>query len=146
MSTGYEGILTLKIEVTQLPPASSSPNWRGHWAKKYQESRTYHDAVFYSCVDARNRALLGERLPFALLPFTRARVNLTFFFAQSRRRDRDNLIARFKPGIDAIVDASLVIDDDSEHLEIGEVNIVVDPDRAPLTVIEIERLEENADN
>lgn len=134
----------IRIEVTQLPPTSSSPNWRGHWSKRYQESRIYHDAVYYSCVEVRNRALIGERLPLALLPFTRAKVNLTFFFTQSRRRDRDNLIARFKPGIDAIVDSGLVLDDDAEHLEIGQVDIVVDADQAPLTVIDIERLEENS--
>ena len=30
--------------------------------------------------------------------------------------------------------------DDVEHLEIGEVEIVVDPDRAPLTIIELEEI------
>ncbi|GAJ23689.1 unnamed protein product, partial [marine sediment metagenome] len=44
----------MRIEVTQLPPVSSSPNWRGHWGDKYKDSKVYHDAVFYCCVDARN--------------------------------------------------------------------------------------------
>lgn len=127
----------MRIEVSQLPPVSSSPNWRGHWVEKYKDSRVYHDAVFYCCVDARNRSYL-QRISF---PFTKARLDLTFIFAEQRRRDRDNLLAGFKPGLDAIVHAGLLLDDDSEHLQIGKVDILVEPARAPLTVIEIKRLE-----
>ncbi|GAI73692.1 unnamed protein product, partial [marine sediment metagenome] len=130
-----------RIEVSQLPPGSSSPNWRGHWGGKYKDSRVYHGAVFYCCVDARNRGY-REGVSF---PFAKARLDLTFVFAQHRRRDRDNIISRAKPGIDAIVAAGLLSDDDAEHLEIGKVDILVDPERAPLTIIELEeikRLEE----
>ena len=126
----------LRIEVGQLPPASSSPNWRGHWARQRREAAVYHDAVFYCCVDARNRGF-GEGMSF---PFTKAKLSLTFVFSEYRRRDRDNALSRAKPGIDAIVDAGLVIDDDAEHLEIGKVDILVDPARAPLTVIDLEAL------
>ncbi|GAI91700.1 unnamed protein product, partial [marine sediment metagenome] len=56
--------------------------------------------------------------------------------------DEDNLIARFKPGLDAVVDSGLVLDDDVEHLEIGQVEIIVNPERAPLTVIELDEIKE----
>ena len=127
----------MRIEVTQLPPVSSSPNWRGHWRGKYKEARVYHDAVFYCCVDARNREEFGG-MPLPL--FTKARLNLTFVFAEQRRRDRDNCQASFKPGLDAIVDAGLLKDDAAEYLEIGKVDILVDPQRAPLTIIDIEEV------
>ena len=127
---------TMRIEVTQLPPVSSSPNWRGNWRERYQAARSYRDAVFCSCVDARNRAVAGGRLAFV-----RAKLSLTFVFPEHRRRDRDNLLSRFKPGLDGIVASGLVVDDDAEHLEISSVDIVVDPKRAPLTIIEIGRLE-----
>ncbi len=133
----------MRIEVTQLPPVSSSANWRGHWGEKYKDSRVYHKAVFYCCVDARNR---GYRESF---PFVKARLNLTFVFPEQRQRDIDNLLARFKPGLDAIVDAGLVLDDDAEHLQVGKVDILVDPGRAPLTIIELDelkRLEEKHGN
>lgn len=126
----------MRIEVSQLPPISSSPNWRGHWSKRYQAGSVYQSAVFYSCVDARNRALAQGILP----PFIKAKLNLTFVFSERRRRDRDNLLTRFKPGQDAIVDSGLLLDDDAEHLEIGEVNILVDTDRAPLTIIELQEV------
>jgi len=123
----------VRIEVTQLPPFSSSPNWRGHWGNRYKEARVYHNAVFYCCVDAKNKGY-REGMSF---PFTKARLNLTFIFPQQRRRDEDNLLSRFKPGLDAIVDAGLLLDDDAEHLEIGTVDILVEG-RAPLTIIDLE--------
>jgi len=72
------------------------------------------------------------------LPFTNAVLNLCFIFPQYRRRDRDNLLSQFKPGLDAIVQADLLLDDDAEHLEIGKVEILVNRKKAPLTIIELE--------
>lgn len=129
-------MVKMRIEVTQLPPVEFSLNWRGHWAKRYQAGRVYQSAVFYSCVDARNRGYL-QGMSF---PFIKARLSLTFIFPEERRRDRDNLLARFKPGQDAIVDAGLLLDDDAEHLEIGEIEIKADPEMAPLTIIDIEEV------
>jgi len=123
----------MRIEVSQLPPVECSPNWRGHWAQRYQAGEVYKSAVYYSCVDARNRALAEGRLVFM-----RARLNLTFVFPQRRRRDEDNLIAGFKLGLDGIVASGLVVDDDAAHLEIVSVSIQVDKERAPLTIIELE--------
>lgn len=123
----------MRIEISQLPPVSSNPNWRGHWSERNREARVYHNAVFYSCVDARNRAYL-EGMSF---PFAKARLKLTFVFAEQRRRDIDNTLSRAKPGIDAIVDAGLCLDDSAEFLQISGVDILVDPDLAPLTIIEL---------
>jgi len=125
----------MRIELPFLPPTEYSPNSRSFWAEQYQAGKEYHDAVFYYCVDARNR---GYRQAISY-PFLRARLTLTFVFPQSRRRDSDNLLARFKPGLDGIVDAGLLLDDDSEHLVIEPLVIEVDRDRAPLTIIDITR-------
>lgn len=126
----------MRVEVHQLPPVEWSPNWRGHWRERYQAGRVYQLAVFYSCVDRRNRGY-AEGISF---PFTKARLDLTFIFPEQRRRDRDNLIASFKPGLDGIVASALLLDDDAEHLEIGKVEILVDPERAPLTMIDLEQM------
>lgn len=124
----------MRIEVHQLPSVEYSPNWRGSRFEKYRAGKVYQEAVYYYCVDVRNRAMASSRWA----PFGRARVDLTFIFPQSRRRDRDNLIARFKPGLDAIVQAGLVADDDVDHLEIGHIAILVSRERAPLTIIDLE--------
>jgi len=131
----------VRIEVPFLPPVEYSPNSRCSWAEKHRAGKVYHDAAFYCCVDARNRGY-REGLSF---PLVKAKLNLTVVFAELRLRDLDNLIARFKPGLDAVVDSGLALDDDVEHLEIGQVEVVVDPERAPLTIIElaeIKKLEE----
>lgn len=127
----------MRIEVSQLPPVSSSPNWRGFWAERHEASNIYQTAVFYECVDARNRL---ERLPWqpGSPPFKKPRLDLTFVFPHHRQRDEDNLRARFKPGQDGIVQAGLVEGDTMEHLVMGSITVEVDPERAPLTVIDIE--------
>ncbi len=125
----------VRIEVPFLPPGEYSPNSRCSWAERHKAGKVYHDAVFYCCADARNREY---RISF---PLAKAKLNLTVVFAELRLRDLDNLLARFKPGLDAVVDSGLVLDDDAEHLEIGQVEVVVDPERAPLTIIELEEKE-----
>ncbi len=124
----------MRIEVPFLPPVEYSPNSRCSWAAKYKAGKMYHDAVFYYCVNARNRGY-REGLSF---PMVKARLNLTVVFAELRLRDADNLIPRFKPGQDSLVDSGVILADDMEHLEIGKVEAVVDPERAPLTIIELE--------
>jgi hypothetical protein len=121
----------MRIEVSQLPAVECSPNWRGHWREKYEASIVYQEAVFYQCVDARNKS--------NWTPPDRARLNLTFVFPVHRRRDSDNLIAMFRPGLNAIVQAGLIADDDLTHLKIGKVNVLVNPELAPLTIIDIEQ-------
>jgi len=124
----------VRIEVPFLPPVEYSPNWRGHWSEKQKAGKVYHDAVFYCCVDARNRGY-REGLSF---PVVKAKLNLTVVFAEQRLRDENNLLTRFKPGLDAVVDSGLLLADDMEHLEIGQVDAVVSLKRAPLTIIELE--------
>ena len=122
----------MKIEVPMLPPIELSPNARVHWAERQQAARVFSNAIYYSCVDAINRYGQERR------SYPKAKLSLTFVFPQKRKRDRDNLIAMFKPGLDALVKVGLLKDDDSEHLTIGEVKVEVDKERAPLTIIELE--------
>ncbi len=122
------------IEVPFLPPEEYSPNSRESWAGKYRAGKEYHDAVFYCCVDARNR---GSRQGLSF-PILKAKLTLTVVFGILRTRDEDNLVARFKPGLDAVVDSGVLLADDVEHLEIGKVNVLVNPELAPLTIIELE--------
>ena len=126
----------MRIEVNQLPPAECSPNARIHWAKRYRAAEVYRGSVFYECVSARNIGLLEGRS----FPIARAQVHLTFVFGCRRRRDEDNLLARFKPGLDGIVQSGLIMDDDVNHLEISGLDILTDLERAPLTIIDIEEI------
>lgn len=84
-----------------LPPKECSPNWRGHWAKRAAAARSYRWNVRLTCLSQckRRQALRS------------ARVLLTFVVPDNRRRDEDNLLASFKPGIDGMVDAGIFEDD-----------------------------------
>lgn len=122
----------LVIRVSQLPPASSSLNARVHWAQRYRDTLGkggYGQAVYYEAVDLRNR------LGYSFRPLYRARVDLTFVFREKRRRDPDNLVTRFKSGLDALVQADLLTDDRADLITISPPKIEVDPTRAPQTII-----------
>jgi hypothetical protein len=126
----------LVIHVSQLPPASSSPNARVHWSVRYRDAEIYKKAVYYECVQLRNNIEAGlEDNEDSFQPIYRARVDLTFVFKVKRKRDPDNLLARFKPGLDAIVNAGLLSGDSSDRVSFGVPKIVVDQARAPETVI-----------
>jgi len=127
----------MRIEVTQLQPIEYSPNWRGHWVQRHQAGVVYGNAVFYTAVDARNRSARGTRV---WQPFKRARLNLTFVFPRRRGWDEDNLRTRFKPGQDALVHAGLLEGDTMDNLVMGKIEVQVDRERAPLTIIELEEV------
>jgi hypothetical protein len=124
-----------------LPGEELSPNARVHWVSRYQSSKIYGQAVFYCCVNVCNRL---ERLPWrpGFPPFRRPRLDLTFVFSEYRERDEDNLRAQFKPGQDAIVRAGLIEGDSTEQIVLGKISIEVDKERAPLTIIELEEVED----
>jgi len=121
-----------------VPPAECSPNSRSFWAKRYRAARAYQEAVYYECVNARNQLEAPWAAPGSV--FLRARLDLTFIFRQQRDRDEDNLRARFKIGQDSLVQASLIANDTPEHLELGKIEIVVDPALAPKTIIDLQEV------
>jgi hypothetical protein len=121
----------MRIEVSQLPPVECSPNSRCGWWRRYEAGKVYQAAVYYECIQAKN-ALGHERRPSKKL-----RLDLTFVFPCRRKRDEDNLRARFKPGQDALVIAGLIEGDAKDNLVLGDISIEVDRLKAPLTVIEL---------
>lgn len=124
----------MRIEVGALPPEEYSPNWRGHPIEKHRAGKIYRQLVFYTLVSARN---LVMREKSGWVPYKVARLDLTFVFPEQRARDEDNMRARFKPGQDALVQAGYILTDTPKHLVLGKIEMIVDPDRAPLTIIDI---------
>ena len=121
----------MRIEIDRLPPIQCSPNYRGHWTEGHRASREYTAAVFYMCIDMRNRCIEEFR------KIRVARLNVTLIFPELRVRDDDNLWTRFKPGRDALVRAGIIEADDIEHLHIGSMDVIIDKDLAPKTIIEL---------
>lgn len=123
----------LVIEVPMLPPESSSPNARVHWGERYRAAHArggYGEAVYYCAVDARNRADLQE-------PLERANILVIFTFPKERQRDLDNILCRFKPGLDVLksprattdtLRASIIRDDSMEHITLtAQVTVGKEP-------------------
>lgn len=101
--------------VLPLPPAELSPNGRPHWRQKAAKTATYRTcAKEAAMVAAHDHRDISNTMPWEAA-YTRA----TFYHRDSRRRDRDNLLASLKAGFDGLRDAGLLIDDDElTHLPV----------------------------
>lgn len=94
--------MTDSITITlPLPARELSPNWRGHWAAKSKRVKAYRE---HACA----MALRPER---AWMPAKKATSQLTFYWPDKRRRDKDNSLASMKSVFDGIADAGVVADD-----------------------------------
>lgn len=96
--------------ILPLPPAVLSPN-------NPPGSRGGRFAIYSASKKQRKlakEATLEQRIESA--PWQKATVQATFVHKQKRRRDDVNHSAMLKSAYDGVVDAGLLVDDDSEHL------------------------------
>lgn len=114
--------------VLPLPPRSQHQNWRGHWAARAKQTKKCRNLAADRTYEARCEG------------WQRASVEFRFFHKDSRRRDAVNFMAACKAYVDGVVEAGLLPDDDSEHLEIGKVSFFVDK-RSPRLELFFTRLE-----
>lgn len=86
-----------------FPPAELNPNNRTgrHWAESHRAKANYRDA----CWALALKAARGFVPPEGDIP-----LRLTFVQPDKRRRDRDNLLAASKAGLDGLA-AALKVDD-----------------------------------
>lgn len=68
-------------------------------------------------------------------PWEQATVQSKFFYKVKRRRDDVNHVAMLKPAYDGVVDAGLLIDDDSEHLTTLPTSFEIDRDRPRVVIV-----------
>ncbi len=95
-------ILTVSLP---WPPATLSPNARGHWSTKSRAARKYRALCSWLAageISARGRS--------AIPLDARVHVDLTFYGRTLGRYDLDNALARMKSGLDGLADA-LRVDD-----------------------------------
>ena len=114
----------VEIVLDYVPAAVMSPNARIHWAVKAMAVRRFRANVGWEA-----RAQVGQRAPIE-------HARISYVFTARRKRDIDNLIASMKPAQDGLVDAGVIVADDSDHLEIGTVR--VERGKVERTVIKIE--------
>lgn len=112
------------------PPASLSPNSRGHWATIAAAKKKYRHACWGSTLAQLDRTAAIALPATGCIPLA-----VEFHPPSARRMDRDNLLARIKAGLDGMCDA-LAIDDSrfepvtvsmKAPLRAGLVKVVISP-------------------
>jgi len=82
------------------PPKDLSPNTRQHWARLAKAKKKYRTACALSVLEQRVGAPAYRSID----------VRLVFVAPDRRHRDRDNLAARMKAGLDGVCDAWAIDD------------------------------------
>ena len=95
------------------PPTTLSPNARVHWAKLAKAKKEYRLACAWTAISQGGRKINAKGL----------HVSLTFHPPSRRAIDLDNCLARFKAGIDGLVDV-LQVDDSQWKLTIQKADEV----------------------
>lgn len=81
--------------VLPWPPKDLSPNARVHWSRRAKAARAYRSACFW----------LTKRDCLRPAPDGRLHVTIEFIPPDRRQRDRDNLLASIKSGLDGFAEA-----------------------------------------
>ena len=104
--------MNLRIEIPGLPPKELSPNARIHFIVKAQHTAHYRAFVKMCAWEWKHNGYDGKwEIP------DKAKVDVTFVVPDKRRRDKTNLASAFKAGLDGIVDAGIVKDDNYQCID-----------------------------
>lgn len=108
--------------ILPLPPAVLSPNrpagTRGGRFARAAAAKRYRKLA--KCATRDTQITTG--------PWERATVAAAFYHKTQRRRDDVNHLAMLKSAYDGVVDAGLLVDDDSEHLTTLPASFAIDRD------------------
>ena len=114
--------------ILPLPPAILSPN-------KHVGSRGGRFAFAAATKKYRSVAKEAAEAQQSAFGWERATVQLTFWHRIKRRRDDVNFAASMKAAYDGIVEAGLVVDDDSEHLTTRPTLFGIDKDHPRVEMV-----------
>ena len=115
-----------------LPDAALSQNYHGHWTRRHRAAKVARESAYLRALGSRTFACPEP------WPWPAATVDLTFYWPDKRRRDKDNAVASMKAALDGIADAGLVVND--EHFQPGKVDFQVDKSN-PRVVITMRKLD-----
>lgn len=102
----------MSFEVTlPWPPTALSPNTRQHWSALASAKKAYRTECAWQAKVQGARAIDAAKL----------HVSLVFVPPNRRAHDLDNLLARFKAGIDGLADV-LGVDDSKWSLTISKAD------------------------
>ena len=135
----YLGIRILTVLIPWLPPRELGANASRYCPQGLKNSllAEARSCAHLSILDARSRWERAQGMKWT--PLERTELSIAFVYPVNRRRDIDNLIGSrgIKAAIDMLTRLDIIADDDTQHLRLGNVDIVVDKERAPLTILGI---------
>ena len=105
---------SIRIEIDHLPFRELNPNSREHWAVKARAVRASREEIGW----------LAKVQWHDDKPMVKARISYQFHTKDKRHRDMDNLLSSAKAWQDGLIDAGVIFYDDSQHLEIGQCNVM----------------------
>ena len=108
-AVGIKGLRLLDFTIAHLPYRELSPNSRVHWAVKARAVKAQREEV----------AWLMKVRWHNQTPMAYATISYDFKVTNNRHRDIDNLVSSCKSFQDGLVDAGVILKDDSEHLSVG---------------------------
>jgi len=107
------------------PPAECSPNTKVHWAVKAKAAKAYRKTCWALAVEAGAKAAESGDIW----------LHITFCPPKKwTHGDRDNLVARMKPGFDGLADALKVND---RRFRLAGMDILPDSKYGPCVVVEM---------
>lgn len=99
------------LQVPFIPPSLNE--WsRWHWARQHQYKKDLYNAV--------RMLALAAKLP----KYDKATVQIVYYFSDRRRRDKDNYNGKFL--LDSLRQAEVILEDNSEVLDLPEPMFAVD--------------------
>ena len=110
-----------------------SPNARKSWHQKHADGSEYGVTAY----------LLAWQVKPARWAGAWQRAHVTVTQKAVRLRDHDNFAASFKPGLDAIVRAGIIIDDKPSVIDLSLRAEKVQHERDECVVVRIERINEH---
>lgn len=116
----------VELQIMGLPSISANGP-HGHWATKAKERKLWHSLVAYN---------LGRRLP----PKPLEKAKLTLIRHSSSEPDSDGLVISFKPVIDALVKAGVLVNDKRGNIGMPEYDWRQAPPKKGFITIKIEEL------
>lgn len=129
--------MTDSVTITlPYPDRGLSPNSRDGWRKKAKLTAQYREDCGWA---AKSSAYWDEDSREAFMcmkrPMTPPVVaDVTFYVPDKRKRDLDNLCAMLKPAWDGMVDAGLLVGDDSAVFRVGSVSVEVGKPRVEVVL------------
>ena len=123
--------------IPTLPAEALSPNGRKHWSERAKAAKQLRTEFAVSLLaQVRQEGWTDLPLSSATLEIEmricRKRFGHDGYY---RPRDVDNAQASLKSGIDALVDAGVVVDDTAKQLQILQTTIVEVPSRSEEAII-----------